>query len=124
MVLLGVSKDDTENDAIILAKKLSAFRIFTDSQDKMNLSVLDIKGKALVISNFTLCADVKKGTRPSFDPAMPPKEADRLYQLFCSELQKCGVIGVEKGVFGADMKVELLNDGPVTFVLDTEVWRK
>ncbi len=124
LILLGVTKEDTEKEAEILASKLSKLRIFTDENDKMNLSVMDIGGGALVISNFTLCADMKKGNRPSFDPAMPPEEANRLYEYFCAALLKCGVKDVEKGVFGADMAVELLNDGPVTITADTDIWNR
>lgn len=124
LILLGVTKEDTEEDAQILAKKIAAMRIFTDENDKMNLSVKDIGGSALVISNFTLCADMRKGTRPSFDPAMPPTEADRLYEYFCERLSEQEALPVEKGVFGAEMKVSLLNDGPVTLTLDSTLWRK
>ncbi len=124
LILLGVTKEDTERETEVLASKLSRLRIFTDENDKMNLSVMDIGGSALVISNFTLCADMKKGNRPSFDPAMPPVEANKLYEYFCAELLKCGVKRVEKGVFGADMVVELLNDGPVTITVDTNIWNR
>ena len=124
MVLLGVYKDDTEKEAEVLASKVANLRIFCDENDKMNLSLLDIDGEALVISNFTLCADSKKGNRPSFINAKEPNEADRLYEKFCSLLKVNGVKKVEKGIFGADMKVELLNDGPVTIILDTDIWRK
>ena len=124
LVLLGVEKTDTDTDAEILAGKLSSLRIFSDQQGKRTLSVKDIDGGMLVISNFTLCADTKKGNRPSFDPAMPPGEADRLYELVCSLLCKNGINRVEKGIFGADMQVDIVNDGPVTLVLDTAVWRK
>ena len=124
LVLLGVTKEDTEEDAQILAKKMASLRIFTDENGKMNLSVKDVGGSALVISNFTLCADVRKGTRPSFDPAMPPAEADRLYEYFCKLLSEQEAVVVETGVFGAEMKVSLLNDGPVTLTLDSTLWRK
>lgn len=124
LVLLGAQKGDTDTDADVLARKLASLRIFSDQQGKMNLSIKDIDGGMLVISNFTLCADTKKGNRPSFDPAMPPSEAGRLYELVCSLLCQNGIDRVEKGVFGADMQVELINDGPVTLVLDTAVWRK
>ena len=124
LVLLGVTKEDTEEDAQILAKKLASLRIFTDENGKMNLSVKDVGGSALVISNFTLCADIRKGTRPSFDPAMPPAEADRLYEYFCKLLSEQEAVAVETGVFGAEMKVSLLNDGPVTLTLDSTLWRK
>ncbi len=124
LVLLGVAKEDTEADADILAKKIASLRIFTDENDKMNLSVKDIGGKMLVISNFTLCADVKKGTRPSFDPAKPPSEANRLYEYFCNRVSEQEAVEVERGVFGAEMKVSLLNDGPVTLTMDTAIWRR
>ncbi len=124
MILLGVTNEDTCAEAQLLAAKTANLRIFCDENDKMNLSLLDIGGAALVISNFTLCADTKKGNRPSFINAMPPAEADRLYNYYCECLKENGVGVVEKGVFGADMKVKLLNDGPVTITLDTDIWRK
>ncbi len=124
LVLLGVTKEDTEEDAQILAKKIATMRIFTDENDKMNLSVKDVGGGLLVISNFTICADIRKGTRPSFDPAMPPMEAKRLYEYFCDKLSEQEIANLEKGVFGAEMKVSLLNDGPVTLTLDSTLWRK
>ena len=124
LILLGVVKEDTEKQAEQLAEKIARLRVFTDQNDKMNLSLLDIEGEALVISNFTLAADLRRGNRPSFDPAMPPVDANRLYEYFCDMLQKCGVKRVEKGVFGADMAVELLNDGPVTITADTDIWNK
>lgn len=124
LILLGVTKEDNEQSAELLAKKLANMRIFSDSDDKMNLSVLDIEGEVLVISNFTLCADIKKGTRPSFDPAMQPVRANELYEYFCEMLLENGVKGVSKGIFGADMAVELLNDGPVTITVDSDIWRK
>ena len=123
MILVGVQEDDTNADAEILARKTANLRVFTDEDDKMNRSVLDIDGEILAISQFTLCADVKKGNRPSFIGAAEPCEADRLYNLYCDELLKNGVRKVEKGVFGAHMEVELLNNGPVTILYDTEMWR-
>lgn len=123
MILVGVAEDDTNADAEILARKTANLRVFTDEDDKMNRSVLDIDGEILAISQFTLCADVKKGNRPSFMHAAEPREADRLYRLYCDELLKNGVKKVEKGVFGAHMEVELLNNGPVTILYDTEIWR-
>lgn len=123
MILVGVQEDDTNADAEILARKTANLRVFTDEDDKMNRSVLDIDGEVLAISQFTLCADVKKGNRPSFMHAAEPREADRLYNLYCDELLKNGVKKVEKGVFGAHMEVELLNNGPVTILYDTEIWR-
>lgn len=123
MILVGVQAGDADADAEILARKTANLRVFTDENEKMNRSVLDIDGEILAISQFTLCADVKKGNRPSFIGAAEPCEADRLYNLYCDELLKNGVRKVEKGVFGAHMEVELLNNGPVTILYDTEMWR-
>lgn len=123
MILVGVQAGDTDSDAEILARKTANLRVFTDENEKMNRSVLDIDGEILAISQFTLCADVKKGNRPSFIGAAEPCEAERLYNLYCDELLKNGVRKVEKGVFGAHMEVELLNNGPVTILYDTEIWR-
>lgn len=124
MILFGAAEGDTEEDVDILARKTAALRIFCDSDDKMNLSILDIDGEILAISQFTLCADVKKGNRPSFINAMEPVKAEEYYKLFCQKLRDLGVKKVEEGVFGADMKVELVNDGPVTILYDTTIWRK
>ena len=124
LVLLGVEKGDLDEDCQLLAKKTANLRIFNDENYKMNKSLLDVKGEVLVISNFTLCANNKKGNRPSFDNAMPPVEAHRMYEDFCQNLKNEGVEVVEKGVFGAEMAVELLNDGPITITLDTNIWRK
>ena len=124
LVLLGVNETDGEAEAALLAKKVSDLRIFTDENDKMNLSLLDVGGEALVVSNFTLCADTKKGNRPSFSHAMAPHEADRLYNYFCGELTKNGVKKVQTGEFGADMTVSMAGSGPVTIILDTDVWVK
>ncbi|MBE6784437.1 MAG: D-tyrosyl-tRNA(Tyr) deacylase [Ruminococcaceae bacterium] len=121
MILLGVQEGDTENDADLLAKKTANMRIFEDENGKMNLSLLDTDGECLVISQFTLCADCKKGNRPSFIGAAKPDEANRLYEYFIEKLKDNGVKKVECGSFGADMKVTLLNDGPVTIILDSEV---
>lgn len=123
MILVGVQAGDADADAEILARKTANLRVFTDENEKMNRSILDIDGEILAISQFTLCADVKKGNRPSFIGAAEPCEADRLYNLYCDELLKNGVRKVEKGVFGAHMEVELLNNGPVTILYDTEMWR-
>ena len=123
MVLVGVQAGDADADAEILARKTANLRVFTDENEKMNRSILDIDGEILAISQFTLCADVKKGNRPSFIGAAEPCEADRLYNLYCDELLKNGVRKVEKGMFGAHMEVELLNNGPVTILYDTEMWR-
>ena len=122
LVLLGVMDGDTEADADVLAGKVARLRVFTDENDKMNLSVTDVGGAVLCVSQFTLCADVKKGNRPSFTPSAPPEEAERLYEYFTRRLRDEGVSSVERGVFGADMKVRLLNDGPVTILFDSETW--
>ncbi|MBQ2687533.1 MAG: D-tyrosyl-tRNA(Tyr) deacylase [Clostridia bacterium] len=124
LILLGVEASDNEAEALALAKKISGLRIFTDENDKMNLSLADVKGEVLVVSNFTLCADCKKGRRPNFENAARGEEADNLYEFFCKTLQDLGVQKVLKGVFGADMKVKLLNDGPVTIILDSKVLSK
>ncbi len=117
LVFLGVEKGDNSTQADWLAEKITKLRIFEDENEKMNLSVSDIKGEILVVSQFTLAGDCKKGTRPSFDNAMPPKEAKELYEYFVSEMQKSGLT-VQTGVFGAMMDIELINDGPVTFMLE------
>ena len=123
-MLLGAGEADSEAEATLLARKVSDLRIFTDENDKMNLSLLDVGGEVLVVSNFTLCADTKKGNRPSFTHAMEPREANRLYEFFCRELTKNGVKKVQTGEFGADMKVSMEGDGPVTIILDTDIWVK
>ena len=120
LVLLGVSQEDTEKQADILAAKISGLRVFTDENDKMNLSLQSVNGSVLVISNFTLYGDCSHGKRPSFIAAARPEKAEPLYEYFCKKLVENGVERVEKGIFGADMKVSLLNDGPVTLVLDTD----
>ena len=122
MILLGVVKGDTEENAQLLARKTAALRVFEDENGKMNKSVIDIDGEILAISQFTLCADCKKGNRPSFTDSEEPENAKRLYELYCEELKKNGVRRVEKGIFAADMKVSLVNDGPVTICLDTDIW--
>ena len=119
VILLGVQKDDIENDADFLVNKISGLRVFSDENDKMNLSIKDVGGSALVISQFTLCSDTKKGRRPSFIKAAPPEDGNRLYEYFMSEMKKEGV-PVQSGEFGAMMDVELVNDGPVTFVLNSK----
>ena len=124
LVLLGVRRDDTEREAELLARKTAALRVFCDENDKMNLALTDVGGGALVVSNFTLCADTKKGNRPSFIDAMPPEEADRLYKYFCECLRQNGVERVETGVFGADMQINMAADGPITITLNTDTWSK
>ena len=121
LILLGVAEGDTRRDAEVLADKIANLRIFSDSDDKMNLSLLTVEGAALVVSQFTLCADCRKGRRPDFFGAAKPDIADELYEYFCERIKSTGVNDVQKGVFGADMKVELLNDGPVTLVIDTDM---
>lgn len=123
LVFLGVSETDTKEDVEILARKTASLRIFQDDEGKMNKSLLDLSYGALVISQFTLLADTKKGNRPSFIHAAKPELAIPLYELFVDELKKNGVTEVAHGEFGADMKVELLNDGPVTIIYDTEQWK-
>lgn len=120
MILLGVVKGDTKSEADKLIKKIPNLRVFEDENGKMNLSCLDVNGEILVISQFTLCADCSHGRRPSFTASAPPDEANALYEYFVDELRKSGVSRVETGVFGADMKVSLINDGPVTIILDSE----
>jgi len=117
-VLLGVGHDDTSADAAWLAEKTANLRIFEDSEGKMNLSLLDIRGQALVVSQFTLYADARKGRRPSFTDAAPPEKADALYEEYVDKLRQQGV-PVETGVFRARMLVGIENDGPVTLILDT-----
>ena len=124
LILLGVAQGDTERDAEVLAEKIANLRIFSDSDDKMNLSLLTTEGAALVVSQFTLCANCVKGRRPDFFGAAKPDEAERLYEYFCERIKTAGVHTVGKGVFGADMQVELLNDGPVTIILDTTELKK
>ena len=124
LVLVGVMDDDTEEDIKTVAKKTASLRIFTDENDKMNLDIKDVDGEILAVSQFTLCADVKKGNRPSFVRSAEPTRANEFYELYCQELLNNGVKNVQKGIFGADMKVELLNDGPVTIIYDSEIWRK
>ncbi len=117
LVLLGVGHDDTPPVADKMADKIAKLRIFRDAQDKMNLSVLDVGGSVLAVSQFTLLADARQGNRPSFTAAAGPEPAQALYERFCESLSARGV-PTARGVFGAHMAVELLNDGPVTIVLD------
>ena len=117
LVFLGIYEEDTEEKIEKLTKKIINLRIFNDENDKMNLSIKDVKGEILLISQFTLCADTRKGNRPSFVSAKNPKDANVIYEKTIESIRNEGII-VEKGIFGADMKVELLNDGPVTILLD------
>jgi D-aminoacyl-tRNA deacylase len=119
MILLGVGKEDTEAVAASMAEKLANLRIFEDAAGKMNLSLLDTKGSALVVSQFTLYGDTRGQRRPSFISAAPPDLAKRLYEHFCHALQKLGVT-VATGIFQAMMSVELVNEGPVTILVDSD----
>ena len=119
LVLLGAGREDTEKDVSYLAGKVAGLRIFEDEQGKMNLSIKDIEGEALCVSQFTLYGDARKGKRPGFTAAAPPEEAERLYLLFCQELQELGV-KVATGRFQEEMEVELVNQGPVTLLLDSQ----
>jgi D-tyrosyl-tRNA(Tyr) deacylase len=118
-VLLGIARGDGQGSAARLAGKVARLRIFPDEEGRFDRSLLDVGGGALVVSQFTLLADTAKGNRPSFTDAAPPEEAEPVYERFCAELAALGV-PVERGVFGARMQVELVNDGPVTIVLDAE----
>ncbi len=117
LVLLGVTHTDTKEVADYLVKKLCNLRVFEDENGKMNLSIKDVNGKLLIVSQFTLYADCTGGNRPSFINAAKPDMANELYEYFCDKCKTTG-IEVQKGIFGADMKVSLLNDGPVTIILD------
>lgn len=119
LVLLGVSIRDTEKDALYLVDKTLNLRIFEDADEKMNLSLLDIKGQLLVVSQFTLFGDATRGRRPSFIDAAPPERANHLYEAFVAEAGR-QIDGVQTGRFQAMMNVELVNDGPVTILLDSE----
>lgn len=119
MILLGVGKEDTSGVAASMAEKVANLRIFEDAAGKMNLSLLDVKGSALVVSQFTLYGDARGQRRPSFITAAPPELAKKLYEQFCESLEKLGV-AVGAGIFQAMMSVELVNEGPVTILLDSE----
>lgn len=123
LILLGVENGDTQKDADVLADKISGLRIFTDDNDKMNLSLSDVSGSVLVISNFTLCADCSHGRRPNFMTAARPDTAEPLYEYFCQKILNNN-IPVQKGVFGADMQVSLINDGPVTIEINSKDLKK
>ena len=120
LLLLGIASDDDQNDISWLCKKIAALRIFADENGKMNHSIKDIDGEVIVVSQFTLYANVKKGTRPSFVRAAPPIIAIPLYEQFIKQLELTLGKEIQTGVFGADMKVQLTNDGPVTILLDSK----
>lgn len=117
LVLIGIKVEDTKEQADYLVKKLCNLRVFSDENDKMNLSIKDVKGKLLIVSQFTLYGDCSQGNRPSFIEAARPEEANPLYEYFCNQCE-LNNIEVQKGIFGADMKVELINDGPVTIIIE------
>ena len=119
LVLLGIETEDTKEDAKWLANKISALRIFSDNDDKMNKSILEINGEAIIVSQFTLHAKTKKGNRPSYIKAARPEESIPLYENFKEDLSIAIGKQVQSGVFGAKMKVDLINDGPVTIIIDT-----
>ena len=118
LVFIGIEKQDDTICADKMINKILSYRVFSDSNDKMNLSIRDINGDLLIVSQFTLAADTKSGTRAGFSTAMPPIEAENLYNYFLEKAKSMGTI-TESGIFGADMKVSLVNDGPVTFLLET-----
>ena len=120
LALVGIEVNDTEKDRDFVVNKILNLRIFPDKEGKMNLSLLDIKGEILSVSQFTLTSKLKKGRRPDFGRAMPPKEARVFYDKFLDELKKSG-LSVKDGKFGAMMEVELINDGPVTFIIDSKI---
>ena len=117
LVLIGIKVGDTKEQADYLVKKLCNLRVFSDENDKMNLSIKDVKGKLLIVSQFTLYGDCSQGNRPSFIEAARPEEANPLYEYFCNQCE-LNNIEVQIGIFGADMKVELINDGPVTIIIE------
>ena len=119
LILLGVAENDSESEADKLAAKISKLRVFDDADGKMNLSIIDVGGEVLLVSQFTLLADCRRGNRPDYFGAAAPDAATRLYEYFGGKLRETG-LHVETGVFGADMKVTLTNDGPVTIILDTD----
>lgn len=124
LLLVGVCDGDTRQEAQVLAKKVAELRVFCDDNDKMNLSVLDVGGSVLAVSQFTLCASTARGRRPDFFGAAKPDVAKPLFDYFVTCLQEMGVSDVQTGEFGADMQVRLLNDGPVTILLDTDTWKR
>ena len=118
LVLLGVTHEDTKEQADYLVKKLVNLRVFTDEQGKLNQSIKDIKGELLIVSQFTLYADCQSGNRPSFTKAAKPEVANNLYEYFIEQCKQAGIQNVQTGKFGAEMQIELVNDGPVTIILE------
>ena len=124
LLLVGICEGDTQQEAQVMAKKVAELRVFCDENDKMNLSVLDVGGSVLAVSQFTLCASTARGRRPDFFGAAKPDVAKPLFDDFVGYLRDMGITDVQTGEFGADMKVRLLNDGPVTILLDTDTWKR
>lgn len=122
MILFCAVEGDSKSDIELLARKTANLRIFEDENGKMNKSIIDVEGEVLCISQFTLAADTKKGNRPSFINALEPVTAEKYYEMYCEALKSNGIKEVQTGRFGADMQVTLTNDGPVTIILDTDVW--
>ena len=120
LILLGVTHEDTKEDALWLIRKISRLRIFNDAEGQMNLSLLDIQGEALIVSQFTLYASTKKGNRPSFVQSAKPSQALPLYEFFIKEFEKETNLLIKTGIFGAHMNLEFTNDGPVTLIIDTK----
>jgi D-tyrosyl-tRNA(Tyr) deacylase len=118
LILLGVAAADAPDAELWLADRCAGLRLFPDEAGRMNRSLRDVAGEALVVSQFTLCADLSRGRRPGFEPAAPPDRAERVYERFCGALDRAGV-PTRRGRFGAKMEVESINDGPVTFLLET-----
>ena len=119
-LFVGIVDGDSENECDFMARKIAALRVFCDENDKMNKSILDVGGSVLAISNFTLCANARKGNRPSYDGAAAPERANELYEYFIKKLTENGIQRLQKGIFGADMKVLVENDGPVSIILDSD----
>lgn len=124
LLLVGVAEGDTAEDSALLARKCAELRIFEDEAGKLNLSAQELGLDAMVVSNFTLCADAKKGRRPSFVKAAKQPLSQNLYEHFVACIQEAGLHDVQTGEFGADMQITLTNDGPITLVLDTEEWKR
>ena len=120
LILLGIEKSDSKEDIDWLVNKISNLRIFSDNELKMNLSIKDIKGEIIVVSQFTLHAKTKKGNRPSYIKAANPEQAEPLYKEFISQLKNESAVSVQSGVFGANMQVDIVNDGPVTIIMDSK----